>query len=123
VLAAAPQVHKWGIYERDPLPTWSKGNVVLLGDACHPMTPYMAQGAAMAMEDAVVLGRCLDEIEDSEQAFAAFEATRKERTSRVQLTSHVNTWMRQATDPSWVYSYDAWSVPLASPEASRSAAG
>jgi 6-hydroxynicotinate 3-monooxygenase len=123
VLGACPKVHKWAILERDPLPKWSSRRMVLIGDASHPMTPYMAQGAAMAMEDAVVLGRCLEEIEDSEAAFAAFEATRKERTSRVQLTSHVNTWMRQATDPSWVYSYDAWSVPLASPEASRSAAG
>jgi 6-hydroxynicotinate 3-monooxygenase len=42
VLAAAPEVHKWGIYERNPLPAWSKGRVTLLGDACHPMTPYMA---------------------------------------------------------------------------------
>jgi salicylate hydroxylase/6-hydroxynicotinate 3-monooxygenase len=49
VLAAAPEVHKWGIYERDPLPCWRKGRVVLLGDACHPMTPYMASGAAMAL--------------------------------------------------------------------------
>ena len=46
-----------------PLPTWSKGRVVLLGDACHPMTPYMASGAAMALEDAVVLARCLDEMD------------------------------------------------------------
>jgi salicylate hydroxylase/6-hydroxynicotinate 3-monooxygenase len=64
VLAAAPEVHRWGIFERDPLPTWSRGRVALLGDACHPMTPYMASGAAMALEDAVVLARCLGEIGD-----------------------------------------------------------
>lgn len=123
VLAACPKVHKWAILERDPLPKWSGKRMVLIGDACHPMTPYMAQGAAMAMEDAVVLGRCLEQFPDAEAAFASFEATRKERTSRVQGTSHVNTWMRQATDPSWVYGYDAWSVPLADSSSSRSAAG
>lgn len=124
VLGACPKVHKWAILERDPLPTWSSKRMVLIGDASHPMTPYMAQGAAMAMEDAVVLGRCLEEMPDIETAFSVFEATRKERTSRVQLTSHVNTWMRQATDPSWVYGYDAWSVPLANaPEGSRNVAG
>lgn len=113
VLGACPKVHKWAILERDPLPAWSGKRMVLLGDACHPMTPYMAQGAAMAMEDAIVLGRCLDETSDIDLAFANYEATRKERTSRVQLTSHVNSWMRQATDPSWVYGYDVWSAPLA----------
>jgi 6-hydroxynicotinate 3-monooxygenase len=45
ILAACPDVHKWALVERDPLPTWAEGNVALLGDACHPMTPYMAQGA------------------------------------------------------------------------------
>jgi 2-polyprenyl-6-methoxyphenol hydroxylase-like FAD-dependent oxidoreductase len=57
---ACPEVHKWAIHERAPLPAWSRGRVVLLGDACHPMTPYMAQGAATSMEDAAVLARCLE---------------------------------------------------------------
>jgi 2-polyprenyl-6-methoxyphenol hydroxylase-like FAD-dependent oxidoreductase len=115
VLAAAPEVHKWGIYERDPLPSWSKGRVVLLGDACHPMTPYMAQGAAMAIEDAAVLSRCLDGVDRDgiADAFRRFEVTRKERTSRVQATSRANTWLRGKTDADWVYGYDAWTVPLA----------
>ncbi len=60
VLEACPDCHKWAILERDPLPSWGNGRVVLLGDACHPMTPYMAQGAATAIEDAAVLARCLD---------------------------------------------------------------
>src|SRR4029077_4988008 len=51
VLAACPDVHKWAIVDRDALPRWTERNVTLLGDACHPMTPYMAQGAAMAIED------------------------------------------------------------------------
>jgi 6-hydroxynicotinate 3-monooxygenase len=113
VLQACPEAYKWALYERDPLPTWSKGRVALLGDACHPMVPYMAQGAANAIEDAAVLARCLDEDTSLEEAFRRFEATRKERTSRVQLTSHKNQWMSTRTDPDWVYGYDAWTVPLA----------
>jgi 2-polyprenyl-6-methoxyphenol hydroxylase-like FAD-dependent oxidoreductase len=115
VLAAAPDVHKWGIFERDPLPTWRRGRVVLLGDACHPMTPYMASGAAMALEDAVVLARCCDELADVslERAFDTYAASRKPRASRVQAGSSANTWMRNATDPDWLYGYDAWSAPLA----------
>ncbi|MDI1262929.1 MAG: FAD-dependent monooxygenase, partial [bacterium] len=54
VLAACPDVHKWAIVDRQSLPRWSEGKITLLGDACHPMTPYMAQGAAMAIEDAAV---------------------------------------------------------------------
>ena len=117
VLSAAPDVHKWGIFERDPLPTWSKGRVVLLGDACHPMTPYMASGAAMALEDAAVLARCLDEIRDVEEAFRVYEATRKPRASMVQAGSSANTWMRTQTNPDWLYGYDAWTAPLMVPVA------
>jgi len=115
VLAACPDVHKWAILDRDSLPRWADGNVTLLGDACHPMTPYMAQGAAMAIEDAAVLSRCLDGVDAGgvADAFRRFEATRKERTTRVQETSRANTWLKQKTDTDWVYSYDAWTVPLA----------
>jgi 2-polyprenyl-6-methoxyphenol hydroxylase-like FAD-dependent oxidoreductase len=120
VLAAAPEVHKWGIYERDPLPTWRKDRIVLLGDACHPMTPYMASGAAMALEDAVVLARCIDDSRsDIETAFRTYEAIRKPRTSVVQAGSSANNWMRRETNPDWLYGYDAWKVPLRSEEASR----
>jgi 2-polyprenyl-6-methoxyphenol hydroxylase-like FAD-dependent oxidoreductase len=115
VLAAAAEVHKWGIFERDPLPTWRRGRVVLLGDACHPMTPYMASGAAMALEDAVVLARCFDELADTriERVLDAYEASRKPRTSQVQAGSSANTWMRNATNPDWLYGYDPWTAPLA----------
>jgi salicylate hydroxylase/6-hydroxynicotinate 3-monooxygenase len=115
VLAACPDVHKWAIVDREALDRWADGNVTLLGDACHPMTPYMAQGAAMAIEDAAVLSRCLEglEREGVADAFRRFEATRQERTSRVQNTSRANTWLKQKTDTDWVYSYDAWAVPLA----------
>jgi 6-hydroxynicotinate 3-monooxygenase len=115
VLASCPGVHKWALIDRDPLPRWSDGHVTLLGDACHPMTPYMAQGAAMAVEDAAVLSRCLQGVDRSgvADAFRRFESTRKPRTSRVQLSSRTNTWLRDPTDPDWVYGYDAWAVPLA----------
>jgi 2-polyprenyl-6-methoxyphenol hydroxylase-like FAD-dependent oxidoreductase len=116
VLDACPDCHKWAILERDPLPRWSDGRVVLLGDACHPMTPYMAQGAATAIEDAAVLARCLKEREgdDIEGAFERYEAHRKPRTSRIQAISRANTWMKGgADDTSWLYGYDAWHVPLA----------
>ena len=115
VLAACPDVHKWAIFDREALDRWAAGNVTLLGDACHPMTPYMAQGAAMAIEDAAVLSRCLEGIEPSgvADAFHQFEATRKPRTTRVQETSRANRWLKEKTDTDWVYAYDAWSAPQA----------
>ncbi len=115
VLEACPDVHKWAIMDRESLPRWAVGNITLLGDSCHPMTPYMAQGAAMAIEDAAVLSRCLDGVgrDGVADAFRRFEATRKERTSRVQDTSRKNIWLKQKTDGDWVYGYDAWNVPLA----------
>jgi 6-hydroxynicotinate 3-monooxygenase len=115
VLAACPDVHKWAIVDRDALPRWAERNVTLLGDACHPMTPYMAQGAAMAIEDAAVLSRCLEGVEPDgvANAFRRFEASRRDRTARVQETSRTNTWLKEKTDTDWVYAYDAWTVPLA----------
>src|SRR6516225_2022279 len=115
VLAACPDVHKWAIVDRDALARWAERNVTLLGDACHPMTPYMAQGAAMAIEDAAVLSRCLEGVECDgvANAFRRFEASRRDRTTRVQETSRTNTWLKQKTDADWVYSYDAWTAPLA----------
>ena len=115
VLAACPDVHKWAIVDRDALARWAERNVTLLGDACHPMTPYMAQGAAMAIEDAAVLSRCLEGVECDgvANAFRRFEASRRDRTTRVQETSRTNTWLKQKTDADWVYAYDAWTAPLA----------
>ena len=113
LLRAAPEVHKWAIFERDPLPRWSEGRVALLGDACHPMTPYMAQGAASALEDAAVLARCLEETgSDLQAAFRLYEATRKPRASAIQSGSSKNNWLRRDTDPAWVYGYDATSAAL-----------
>ncbi len=114
VVNACPDCHKWAILEREPLPRWSDGRIVLLGDACHPMTPYMAQGAATAIEDAAILARCIAESEENvQEAFRRYEAHRKPRTSRIQAISSANTWMQGGDqDTSWLYGYDAWNVPL-----------
>ncbi len=92
----------------------SKGSVVLLGDACHPMTPYMASGAAMALEDAAVLARAIDQADTLDGAFRLYEQARKPRASVVQAGSSANTWMRNETNPDWLYGYDASRVPLRS---------
>lgn len=114
IVEACPQVHKWALMERDPLPRWCEGRVTLLGDACHPMTPYMAQGAASALEDAAMLSRCMEgvDVDGVVQAFRRYEANRLPRTAEIQQTSSKNTWMRNATDPTWVYGYDVWTAPL-----------
>ena len=116
VLAACPDVHKWSLYERDPLESWSEGHIALMGDACHPMVPYMAQGAAMAIEDAAVLTKLLCQTDNLHKAFNQFEMIRKPRTSKVQLTSHNNQWMSTRTDSDWVYGYDAWQAYTTSSE-------
>ncbi|HEY7248002.1 MAG TPA: FAD-dependent monooxygenase [Xanthobacteraceae bacterium] len=114
ILDACPEVRKWALVERDPLPRWSEDSIVLIGDACHPMLPYMAQGAASSMEDAVVLARCLAQagLDSFGDAFCAFERNRKERTSRIQVGARKNLWMRTTPDTAWLYGYDAWTVPL-----------
>ncbi|MEA2968968.1 MAG: 6-hydroxynicotinate 3-monooxygenase [Alphaproteobacteria bacterium] len=114
ILDACPEVRKWALVERDPLVRWSEGRIVLIGDACHPMLPYMAQGGSAAIEDAVVLARCLEgtDLDGFSDAFRRFERNRKDRTSRIQLGARKNTWMRTAPDMTWLYDYDAWTVPL-----------
>ncbi len=115
VIEACPSVHKWAIYDRDPLPDWHTRNAVLLGDACHPMTPYMAQGAATSMEDAVVLSRCIEKCGAGDEAFGMYEAARRARATLIQTISRSNTWLQSETDPTPVYGYDAWSVSLDGP--------
>ncbi|RYG88480.1 MAG: salicylate 1-monooxygenase [Alphaproteobacteria bacterium] len=117
VLEACPQAHKWALVERDPLPKWSEGRVALLGDACHPMTPYMAQGAGTAIEDAAVLSRCLAGVGRSgiTEALVRYEATRKPRTSWIQASSSTNDIERFRREQDAVYSYDAWTTELAGP--------
>jgi 6-hydroxynicotinate 3-monooxygenase len=112
VIELAPQLTKWPILDIKPINKWSDRNLVLLGDACHAMTPYMASGAAMAIEDAVVLVRCLARSDDCAAAFALYQETRMPRVSRVQRISAENTFLRYPTDPTWVFGYDAVTEPL-----------
>ncbi|NJC70694.1 3-hydroxybenzoate 6-monooxygenase [Planosporangium thailandense] len=78
---------RWVLCDRDPVTAWAQGRVVLLGDAAHPMLQYAAQGAAMALEDAVCLGEQLARPVDVAEAFARFAALRQDRTARVQVIS------------------------------------
>jgi salicylate hydroxylase len=122
--ADAPEVYKWALFDRPELPSWGAGPVTLLGDACHATLPFMAQGAAMAIEDAAVLSRCLDEGSGVQASLKQYEALRKPRTTYVQRASQRNgrvfharlpfSWLRDQAAP-WVgrqtmarlYDYDA----------------
>jgi salicylate hydroxylase len=75
--------HKWALYGRPPFKDWSRGRACLIGDACHPTLPFLAQGANMAIEDGVLLARCLAEAPGHAMAFGKFEALRWERTAGV----------------------------------------
>lgn len=116
LIESTESVTKWPLRNRNPLPLWSRGRLVLLGDACHPMKPHMAQGAGMAIEDAAMLTRCLQEtgLSDYRTAFELYEANRKDRASRVQAVSNANTWLRTQEDPAWVYGYDLYAQALKS---------
>ena len=112
LLDACDDVLKSALYVRDPLASWTDGRSVLLGDAAHPMMPFMAQGAGMAVEDAVVLSRCLSLFDDPAVALQTYQETRLQRTSRIQRGSRSNEWLKVAGNGDWVYEYDAWQVPL-----------
>ena len=84
--------YKWVLKVREPMDTWSRGPVTLLGDACHPTLPFLAQGAAMAIEDGYMLARALALCPTQpDLAFARYEAVRKARTARVVEGSAANT--------------------------------
>ncbi|MFN7132122.1 MAG: FAD-dependent oxidoreductase, partial [Myxococcales bacterium] len=84
VIRATPHVlGPWRIHELDGMPAWSRGRVCLLGDAAHAMSPSAGQGAALALEDAVCVARCLQELETPAQAFARFEALRRPRARAI----------------------------------------
>ncbi len=113
VLEAADDVTLWPIYDRERNDRWTGGRIALLGDACHPMRPYMAAGGAMAVEDAAILSRCLAEFDDLAEAFRTYEATRIPRVADVQRISIENSWMRGPTETDWFYCYDPCTAPLA----------
>jgi salicylate hydroxylase len=133
IIGAARSCHRWALFDRNPLPRWSDGRATLLGDACHPIPPFLAQGAAMAIEDAVVLARCLSaQGEQPDAALLAYEEKRKARTAKVlaaarsnmgifhrsnavtQLATYVPMRIADKLMPAfvrsrldWIYAYDA----------------
>jgi salicylate hydroxylase len=132
IIDAIDVPYKWAMLGREPLEHWSVGCVTLLGDACHPTLPFLAQGANMAIEDAMVLARCLDCF-DVPEALRRYEAARLDRTSRIVRGSLENVSRYhnpQLADPAtaqdfmvrefapravgarydWLYEYDALSA-------------
>jgi salicylate hydroxylase len=134
LFAAADTWYKWALYDRDPIPQWTRGRVTVLGDAAHPMLPYLGQGACQAIEDGAVLATALSaEASDPVTGLARYERTRRPRASRVvlaarergqsnHLTSRWAAWRRDVTirlrrrvnrrDPegrgaAWLADYDA----------------
>lgn len=135
LLDKTDHVFKWGLFDRDPMASWSKGNATILGDAAHPMLPYLSQGAAMAIEDGYVLAGTLTSEPDIASALRRYEELRKPRTSEVQLRAReqgksnhlISPWARLKRDivyyvrglinpqmtglkAGWVYEYDATAV-------------
>lgn len=110
---------KWGLRDREPLKTWTVGRVTMLGDAAHPMTPFLGQGACMAIEDALLLGRAFAASEAIDEALRRYEAARKTRGTNVQLWSReegralqdVNRTRRTAYDRG-LLDYDPVTVPV-----------
>jgi salicylate hydroxylase len=99
-LSSVPEWQIWSLYDTPPRPHWSKGNVTLLGDAAHPVLPFLAQGAALAIEDAAILVReIIRSPHDLGRAFSAYETVRKPRAARVQAAAHQNASTFHATWP------------------------
>ncbi len=94
IIAAATATNRWALYDRDPLERWTAGRVALLGDAAHAMLPFMAQGAAQAIEDAAVIARCLARAQAGEisieGALTRYQDKRLPRATRVQNGSRAN---------------------------------
>ncbi len=116
------QCYKWALLVRDPLPAWSSRRTSLLGDAAHPMVPYLAQGSVMAIEDAWVLAHCFKSYDDPGAALKTYEKARLDRTAKIQHAAWEQGQMTHAVgrggdmsergdgggfaDNSWIYGYD-----------------
>jgi salicylate hydroxylase len=104
-LAPEDGCFRWALFDRDPLPSWSRGAATLLGDACHPTLPFMAQGACMAIEDAAVLAECVGAapVGETHAALARYESLRRARTTGIQLGSRRNASLYHMRAPhSWL---------------------
>ncbi|TRO39344.1 FAD-dependent oxidoreductase [Pseudomonas putida] len=130
------QPYKWALLSRQPMENWTLGRATLLGDACHPTLPFLAQGAVMALEDGVVLARCLAaHRNDPATGLLRYQALRLERTSRIVRGSAANgerfhnSLLADAAEASryvstewnedsvrqryeWLFSYDATAVEV-----------
>ncbi len=110
--ASPDHLIKWALFDRNPLPRWRKGPVTLLGDAAHPMLPFMGLGAAMAIEDAIILARCFESGQDIQVILQQYETARLPRTSHVFRTAQIQGELIQSRDPD---SYDATKAPAHDP--------
>ncbi len=112
ILDCCTEVTRSALHVREPMERWSKGHVTILGDAAHPMVPFMAQGATMAIEDGVVLALALagTDVAGVPAALARYEDARRDRTARVQRGSLANEWLKTPENADWVYAYKAWDV-------------
>lgn len=106
-VAPADHLIKWALFDRQELPGWRKGRVTLLGDAAHPMLPFLGLGAAMAIEDAMVLARALDKSPDA-QGLDLYEHVRRPRVRTIADLSRLQGELSQSRDPD---NYDASTAP------------
>jgi salicylate hydroxylase len=123
-LSPASTLIKWGLFVRPPLSRWHTGRVVLIGDAAHPILPFLGLGAALAIEDGIVLARALGLTGDPEAAFQAFQRSRLDRVETVRTQSILQGEIIQASDPDAkgvtaspsqnldLFSYDPCNVPI-----------
>jgi salicylate hydroxylase len=108
VFSAGEVWYKWALYDRDPIPRWTRGRVGVLGDAAHPMLPYLGQGACQAIEDGCVLAAALDAVpDDPVAALGLYERSRRPRASRVVLTSRERGLSNHLVSPLAAFRRDA----------------
>jgi len=93
------QCYQWGLFSRDPLSTLYQGNIVLIGDAAHPMLPYFGQGASSAIEDGLVLARCFEASSTVDEALQRYNSNRIDRVTTLQRESNLGGERLQGIDP------------------------
>jgi len=100
IIAATPaeSIHKWALFDRDPLDNWTVERITLLGDAAHSMLPFLGQGAAMAIEDGLVLARAFAAADTVPEALQRYQHARQDRTRFVLLASRENIKRLQRAD-------------------------